>query len=63
MASMLPDWKLMDPVASSESAIIDLMSHRTGLPRHDESYFVKNETLPALVSATGSTEFRYLIQY
>lgn len=25
----------MDPVASSESNIVDLMSHRTGLPRHD----------------------------
>ncbi|KAJ7096105.1 beta-lactamase/transpeptidase-like protein [Mycena epipterygia] len=35
IASILPEWKLMDPVASSESTIIDLMSHRTGLPRHD----------------------------
>ncbi|KAJ7912362.1 beta-lactamase/transpeptidase-like protein [Mycena leptocephala] len=67
MASMLPDWKLMDPVASSESTIIDLMSHRTGLPRHDESYFVKNETLPALVQRLRylkpSAGFRETFQY
>ncbi|KAJ7512344.1 beta-lactamase/transpeptidase-like protein [Mycena galericulata] len=37
MASILPEWKLMDPVASSESTITDLMSHRTGLPSHDDS--------------------------
>jgi CubicO group peptidase (beta-lactamase class C family) len=59
MASMIPDWQLMDPIASSESTIIDLMSHRTGLPRHDESYFVKNATLRTLVSATRSTELQY----
>ncbi|KAJ6626811.1 beta-lactamase/transpeptidase-like protein [Mycena sp. CBHHK59/15] len=35
IASIIPIWKLMDPVASSESTILDLMSHRTGLPRHD----------------------------
>ncbi|KAJ7348606.1 beta-lactamase/transpeptidase-like protein [Mycena albidolilacea] len=67
MTSMLPDWKLMDPVASSESTIIDLMSHRTGLPRHDESYFVKNETLRALVRRLRylkpSAGFRETFQY
>ncbi|KAJ6484471.1 beta-lactamase/transpeptidase-like protein [Mycena vitilis] len=35
MASIVPEWKLMDPVATSESTIVDIMSHRTGLPRHD----------------------------
>ncbi|KAJ7895579.1 beta-lactamase/transpeptidase-like protein [Mycena olivaceomarginata] len=35
IASIIPEWKLMDPVASSESNIVDIMSHRTGLPRHD----------------------------
>ncbi|KAJ7451980.1 beta-lactamase/transpeptidase-like protein, partial [Mycena latifolia] len=67
MASILPDWKLMDPVASSESTIIDLMSHRTGLPRHDESYFVFNDTLPALVKRLRylkpSAGFRETFQY
>ncbi|KAF7349434.1 Beta-lactamase class penicillin binding protein [Mycena sanguinolenta] len=35
VASIIPEWKLMDPVATRESTIVDLMSHRTGLPRHD----------------------------
>ncbi|KAF7350287.1 Beta-lactamase class penicillin binding protein [Mycena venus] len=35
IASIIPEWKLMDPVATRESAIVDLISHRTGLPRHD----------------------------
>ncbi|CAK5274086.1 unnamed protein product [Mycena citricolor] len=38
IASMIPEWKLMDPVASSESTIVDIMSHRTGLPRHDLAF-------------------------
>jgi hypothetical protein len=38
IASILPTWKLMDPVASAGSTITDLMSHRTGLPRHDFMY-------------------------
>ncbi|KAJ7494033.1 beta-lactamase/transpeptidase-like protein, partial [Mycena latifolia] len=67
MVSILPDWKLMDPVASSESTIIDLMSHRTGLPRHDDSYFVLNDTLPALVKRLRylkpSAGFRETFQY
>ncbi|KAJ7255419.1 beta-lactamase/transpeptidase-like protein [Mycena rebaudengoi] len=29
IASIIPTWKLMDPVASAESTITDLMSHRT----------------------------------
>ncbi|KAJ7243609.1 beta-lactamase/transpeptidase-like protein [Mycena haematopus] len=35
VASVIPEWELMDPVASSETTILDAMSHRTGLPRHD----------------------------
>ncbi|KAJ7111362.1 beta-lactamase/transpeptidase-like protein, partial [Mycena epipterygia] len=34
IASIVPEWGLMDPVASAESTIMDVMSHRTGLPRH-----------------------------
>lgn len=48
IAEILPDWKLMDPVASAESTITDLMSHRTGLPRHDFSYSA-DEDVPSLV--------------
>ena len=35
IASVMPEWGLMDPVASAESTVVDVMSHRTGLPRHD----------------------------
>ncbi|KAJ7182523.1 beta-lactamase/transpeptidase-like protein [Mycena crocata] len=58
MVSMIPEWELMDPIASAESSITDLMSHRTGLPRHD-IMFGKNDTLPAIPSA----EFRETFQY
>ncbi|KAK7042563.1 beta-lactamase class penicillin binding protein [Favolaschia claudopus] len=35
IASIIPEWELMDPIASAETTIVDAMSHRTGLPRHD----------------------------
>ncbi|KAJ7070108.1 beta-lactamase/transpeptidase-like protein [Mycena amicta] len=35
VASVIPEWALMDVVASSETTLIDLLSHRSGLPRHD----------------------------
>ncbi|KAJ6569366.1 beta-lactamase/transpeptidase-like protein [Mycena capillaripes] len=67
IASILPDWKLMDPVASSESTITDLMSHRTGMPKHDVTFFVPNDTYPALLRRLQylkpSTGFRDIFQY
>ncbi len=38
MASIFPQWDLMDPVAASASTILDLMSHRTGVPAHNLMY-------------------------
>ncbi|KAF5373123.1 hypothetical protein D9758_001604 [Tetrapyrgos nigripes] len=38
IASLLPEWSLNDSYTTSHSTIIDLMSHRTGLPRHDLMY-------------------------
>lgn len=32
----LPSFKLHDPVASNEATLLDLLSHRTGLPRHEK---------------------------
>jgi hypothetical protein len=40
----------MDPIASAGSSIIDVMSHRTGLPRYDYSFFLPNDTMPSIVS-------------
>ncbi|KAF7348644.1 Beta-lactamase domain-containing protein [Mycena venus] len=66
MASIIPDWQLMDPFASSESTITDLMSHRTGLPRHDFTYSVSDD-IPSLVKRLRylkpSTGFRENPQY
>ncbi|KAF9463772.1 beta-lactamase/transpeptidase-like protein [Collybia nuda] len=48
IASVIPGWGLMDPVASKQATIIDLMSHRTGMPRHDIS-FRWSDDLPSIV--------------
>ncbi|KAJ6469451.1 beta-lactamase/transpeptidase-like protein [Mycena sanguinolenta] len=67
IASLIPNWKLVDPIATSESTITDLMSHRTGLPRHDFGYFYYNDTIPALVERMQylkpSAPFRWAWQY
>lgn len=49
IASIMPRWGLQDPIAATESTIIDLMSHRTGLPRHELSYRWSDD-IPSLVS-------------
>ncbi|KAJ7712564.1 beta-lactamase/transpeptidase-like protein [Mycena metata] len=64
IASVLPDWGLMDPVASSESTILDVMSHRTGLPRHDLlPHEDVHEVIRNLRYLKPSTGFRELYQY
>ncbi|KAJ6569266.1 beta-lactamase/transpeptidase-like protein [Mycena capillaripes] len=65
IASFVPEWKLMDPVASAESTIVDVMSHRTGLPRHD-IIIAPSEPLDfirRLRYLKPSTGFRELWQY
>ncbi|KAF7334316.1 Beta-lactamase class penicillin binding protein [Mycena sanguinolenta] len=67
LASLIPSWKLVDPVATSESTITDLMSHRIGLPSHDFGYFRYNDSVPALVERMQylkpSAPFRWAFQY
>ncbi|KAJ6462270.1 beta-lactamase/transpeptidase-like protein [Mycena vitilis] len=67
VASIIPGWKLLDPIASSESTITDLMSHRTGLPSNDFSYFTYNDTIPAMLQRLKylkpSAGFREFYQY
>ncbi|KAJ6529134.1 beta-lactamase/transpeptidase-like protein [Mycena vulgaris] len=66
MASILPGWKLMDPVATSESTILDLMSHRTGMPRHDflvPSAASVADVISRLQYLRPSTGFREQLQY
>jgi CubicO group peptidase (beta-lactamase class C family) len=31
----LPDFRLRDPIATDQATLRDLLTHRTGLPRHD----------------------------
>ncbi|KAJ6566564.1 beta-lactamase/transpeptidase-like protein [Mycena capillaripes] len=54
LAEVVPEWGLMDPVASAESTIVDVMSHRTGLPRHELLFF------PADTVPDSIRRFRYL---
>ncbi|KAF9017788.1 hypothetical protein BDZ89DRAFT_1044930 [Hymenopellis radicata] len=67
LGSVFPEsWELMDDFATSQSTIVDLFSHRTGLPRHDLSYSA-NDTVPDMMSRTKylkpSLEFRDRYQY
>src|SRR5437867_10439399 len=32
---VLPEFRLRDPVATEQASLRDLLTHRTGLPRHD----------------------------
>ncbi|KAJ7774038.1 beta-lactamase/transpeptidase-like protein [Mycena metata] len=67
ISSLIPNWKLMDAIASSESTIADLMSHRTGLPAHDFGFFLFNDTFPAVIERLQylkpSLGFRDAAQY
>ncbi|KAJ7075673.1 beta-lactamase/transpeptidase-like protein [Mycena belliarum] len=66
MASVIPEWGLMDPVASAGSSIMDLMSHRTGMPRHDLSLSFGDTPLAIikrLKHLKPSSEFRQGFQY
>ncbi|KAI3621302.1 beta-lactamase class penicillin binding protein [Moniliophthora roreri] len=66
IGSVIPQWEIADSYASEKASIIDLMSHRTGLPRHDFMYR-RSDTLPSMMKRMKflkpSTEFRELFQY
>lgn len=36
----LPEFSLQDPVASAHANLVDLLTHRTGLPRHDLVWYL-----------------------
>jgi hypothetical protein len=44
----MPIWGLQDHIGAKHASIIDLMSHQTGLPRHDFA-FKLSEDLPTIV--------------
>ncbi|CDR41886.1 hypothetical protein NBRC10512_000848 [Rhodotorula toruloides] len=66
VTKLLPDFKLSDAYASEHSTLIDLLSHRTGMPRHEHSYQVgqtTKELVEWLRHLRPSAEFRETWQY
>lgn len=63
----LPYFKLSDPVADACVTMRDLVSHRTGMPRHDELWSVEERTAEEIVKRYGlaphSTSFRSTYEY
>ncbi len=65
--SYLPDFKLSDPIVSERMTARDLVSHRSGLPRHDmvwySSKFSRQELFSRLQHLELNRDFRQLYQY
>ncbi|KAL4749570.1 hypothetical protein BDW72DRAFT_194707 [Aspergillus terricola var. indicus] len=47
--TLLPEFILSDPYATTHLTLADILSHRSGLPRHDIVLFEQDLTLPAAV--------------
>ncbi|KAF8063357.1 beta-lactamase/transpeptidase-like protein [Lyophyllum atratum] len=66
LASIVPGWGLVDTIAAKQATIIDALSHRIGLPRHDFSYRWTDD-IPTLIKKMNfqrpSAEFRDVYQY
>ncbi|KAF5371351.1 hypothetical protein D9615_009703 [Tricholomella constricta] len=65
-ASIIPGWGLQDSTAAKQTTILDALSHRTGLPRHDFSYKWSDDVpniIKKLKSHRPSAEFREVHQY
>ncbi|MDB9951898.1 serine hydrolase [Porticoccaceae bacterium] len=63
----LPDFRLYDDYATSHATLRDLLSHRTGLPRHDATWHGTGKTRQALFDGLRhlkpNFDFRTLWQY
>jgi N-acyl-D-amino-acid deacylase len=53
---VLPEFRLMDHVASESASLRDLVSHRTGLPRHDRVWYRSGLSRPQLVDSLRHLE-------
>ncbi|KAG5650787.1 hypothetical protein H0H81_011070 [Sphagnurus paluster] len=66
VASVVPGFGLQDPISAKQTSILDAMSHRTGLPRHDYSYKWSDD-VPNVIKKIKfhrpSAEFRDVFQY
>ncbi|KAI8871887.1 hypothetical protein GQ42DRAFT_107428, partial [Ramicandelaber brevisporus] len=68
VSSVLPQFRLKDPVASLQCRFEDAMSHRTGLPHHKMLMpLAKNDTLNTFLDRLAHlephTEFRSTVEY
>lgn len=63
----IPQFKLKDSVATSRITIVDMLSHRTGLPGHDivwiDDEFTYDQTLNRLPHLDLSADIRIKFQY
>ena len=48
ISDVLPDFRLYDDYATSHATLRDLLSHRTGLPRHDATWHGTGKSQQAL---------------
>ncbi|KAH9180223.1 beta-lactamase/transpeptidase-like protein [Lactarius sanguifluus] len=67
LADILPgDWELSDPWASKKANLIDILSHVSGMPRHDFAYKRNHSTLDVIRNLRNlrpSYEFREKFSY
>lgn len=65
--TVLPEFRLHDPAATDEMTAVDLLSHRSGLPRHDLYWYAtgrnRSELLAGLHHLAPSASFRSRYQY
>jgi CubicO group peptidase (beta-lactamase class C family) len=65
--TILPDFAIADPVATELATPVDLLSHRTGLPRHDLTWYgsslSRDELFQRLRYLQSSADFRDIWQY
>jgi CubicO group peptidase (beta-lactamase class C family) len=54
MSSILPELKTMDSFVSSRATIVDFLSHRSGLPRHDAVWIFRGRPFGQKQSLTRS---------
>jgi CubicO group peptidase (beta-lactamase class C family) len=63
----MPDWRLYDPVATDLMTAKDLVTHRSGLPRHDllwlQTGLSREELFSRLQYLEPNEPFRYKYQY
>ncbi len=63
----IPQFKMKDSVATNQVTIVDMLSHRTGLPRHDfvwiNDEFTYDQVLNRLPHLDSSKEIRTTFQY